>query len=376
MVCRASEEGDAEALATFFRESEWDLSATADNVRGGRLESAATNLSELGVPLPAWLAVQGNRVIGYCGSLPLRLWNGTDELNMYWAKGLMVLPEFRNGPIGFHVLKELSRSVQRMAAVTVQPASKRLFSAIGYRDLGALPNLIKPLSFAGILRNADSARLREARVPAFAAAGVAFAQRVHVARALGWALDLPMRFVMPGVGRAFELNSAAHLGIEEIDELWRRVRPELSAGSVRDGRAIVSRYGDGESNPLYRFGTVRRDGRLVAFGIVRRPRVDGDPRLAGIKVASLSDLLVAPSDTAAIHAAFSVSEQGALAAGAQAVICSASSALLAPIFRRRGYIPFGGTVHFFLRSPAEDVWPSALGDWWLTRGDSDSDGNF
>src|SRR5688572_14507449 len=109
---RVAEDGDAPAVAGFFREV-WDPAATADSVLRGRAESAATNPVEPGLAPPSILALQGERVIGFVGSLPARFWNGGEELPGYWIKGLMVLPEFQGGPIGFLVLREAARRIPR-----------------------------------------------------------------------------------------------------------------------------------------------------------------------------------------------------------------------------------------------------------------------
>jgi len=53
----------------------------------------------------------------------------------------MVLPEYRNGPIGYRVLKELVGQLRRSVVLTVAPASVRLFEALGYANLGVVPNL-------------------------------------------------------------------------------------------------------------------------------------------------------------------------------------------------------------------------------------------
>src|SRR5512138_1676861 len=50
------------------------------------------------------LLIEG-RLAGYIGTLPVRFWDGVQEHSGHWMKGLMVLPQYRNGGIGFLVLR-------------------------------------------------------------------------------------------------------------------------------------------------------------------------------------------------------------------------------------------------------------------------------
>ncbi len=373
--CIAAQDEHSEMLAAFFRET-WDRSATGEKVLASRRHAAEANLAEPGKSPPTWMAVQGDRIIGYCSSLPIRLWNGTAQQPAYWAKGLMVLPEFQNGPIGFKVLKELSNAVPLIAAVTVHPASRRLFAAIGYRDHGALPNMLKPLRAGRIFATADPQRLAASGIPQVATRMLALAQQVRVAGLLGGAIDLGLSLRSGRAPADVTVAEEPALSIQEIDVLWNRVRRDLSAATVRDGAALTARYRDG-ADVVYRCVTVRRSGELCGLMLVRPPRVDGDARLAGIRISSFSDLLVAPSDEAAQTALFAAAESSAKALGADAALCSLSHASLLPLLKQRGYFPRAGNVHFFLRSRDNpSAWPSSLQDWWLTRGDGESDVTF
>ena len=345
-------------------------------VLASRKRAALANLAEPGVAPPTWIAVQGDRIIGYCSSLPIRLWNGSEHRPAYWAKGLMVLPEFQNGPIGFSVLKELTKSVPLIAAVTVHPASRRLFGALGYRDHGALPNMLKPLSAARIFAKADAERLAAAGIPNVATRLLALAQQVRLAGPMGSLVDLGLRVRSGRSPTGLRAGDEPDLAAAEIDGLWHEVRRELSAATVRDGAALIARYRE-NADVTYRWVTIRRGGELRGLMLVRPPRAEGDPRLAGIRISSLSDMLVAPSDAAAQSALFAAGESVAKALGADAALCSVSHASLMPLLRQRCYFPRAGNVHFFLRArERQEQWPSGLAGWWLARGDGESDVTF
>jgi hypothetical protein len=123
---------------------------------------------------------------------------------------------------------------------------------------------------------------------------------------------------------------------------------------------------------------VRRAGAPCGALVLRRPSEDGDPRLRGVRVATLADLLFRPSDPAAGLAVLGAAERLAREQGADAILCSAPHATLGRLLRRQGYLPLPGNVHFFVRDVTGE--PPALAarleEWWLTRGDGESDEAF
>jgi hypothetical protein len=165
----------------------------------------------------------------------------------------------------------------------------------------------------------------------------------------------------------------------QIDGLWQRCRTDYAAAPVRDGKAMLLRYDSNSraADKTYSAVAVYRDQTLLALGWVRRPREQGDARLGGLRMASLSDLLVSPGDLPAINALLVAAEACAASLGAEAILCSASHIALAKPLRRRRYVSIAGNVHFFMRGePASGAWPSTVGQWWLARGDSEADAVF
>ena len=372
------EDSHAQMLAVFFR-CIWDATATTESIIASRAALAAANQSEPGKPPPAAVAIQGERIIGYCGSIAVRWWDGANECSGYWAKGFMVLPEFRNGPLGFMILKELSRSSPLMAAMTVNPASNRLFAAQGYRDMGPLPNRIRPLKLGRILGHINLQQAGAGRLPGWTLRAYGLLQKTRLPTLAGWLADLVLRGSSPKPHATLRINSNATVDQAQIDDLWLRCRTAYPAAPVRDGKAMLLRYDSNsqEADKLYRAVSVYRDGKLVALGWVRRPREQGDPRLGGLRMASLSDLLVRPDDLPAINALLAAAEACAASLGAEAILCSASHIALTKPLRQRRYVSIAGNVHFFMRGePAVGAWPSTVEQWWLARGDSEADAVF
>jgi hypothetical protein len=359
--------GDAGALAGFYRQT-WDPDATAERVRAARRKAAAANTVAPGEEVPTFLFTLDGRVLGHLTTVPLRLWDGRAAHPAYWLKGLMVLPEARNGPVGFLLLREAVRQLPLTLAMAVAPEARRLFGALGFADLGALPDHVRVLEPARVLR----ALGREGAEPPAAAARVprALLRSPAACALLGAAARAGL-----GAWSALADSPRLHRGwvlpelpAGEARRLWVRARAGVRAAAARDAADLEARYGAGG----YRWIGVRESGGLVALGVLRPPSPGGDPRLGGIAVATLSDLVVPPGRPDAARALLATAELAARGLGADALLCSASHRSLRGPLRRRGYLSTGARVHALLRAPGLDL-PGDAGDWWLTRGDGLAD---
>ncbi|MEO8910761.1 MAG: hypothetical protein ABI408_11105 [Gemmatimonadaceae bacterium] len=387
IVTALATEEHADAVAAFYRET-WNPAATAASVVAGIRRSAAQNVAAPGQPTPTALVLAGDRVVGYCGSIPQRLWDGVSERPAYWVKGLMVLPEYRNGPVGYLVVKELSRHLECSTILTVAPAARRLFSALGYTDLGAVTNWTRPLRPSVMVERLDFDALGLNRLPNWVSAGVSAGRRTGIAgltaKLAGLGLDLATGLARLPTAHLDTTGLGAPSRVE-LDELWTTARENLKASPVRDGTYMDSRFGNGGDqgegeenggNP-YTFVTTRDRGRLVGVAVVRKPRATSDTRLKGIRVATVSELVFPIDRAGAGLATLGAIERVARAGGADALTCMTSHPILCGLLRRQGYLRLTGNVHFFLR----DVSGSGrlrtdLGAWWLARGDGESDTSF
>ena len=114
-VIRA-DDANAAQIAEFIQ-LVWDGTATPESVVAARAEGAKRNTVEPGVAPPTYIALQAGRVLGYVTSIPIRLWDGERDWGAYWIKGLMVHPEFRNGPIGYLLLKAATKLADALPVV-------------------------------------------------------------------------------------------------------------------------------------------------------------------------------------------------------------------------------------------------------------------
>jgi hypothetical protein len=295
----------------------------------------------------------------------------------------MVLPEYQGGPIGYAVLREAARHLPRSAALTVAPAARRLFGALGFKDLGAVPNFVRVLRGGRMAARIDLAALGIERGPVLLRRILPFAQRAGFAWLGGGILGAALRG-RAAIGRisatGFGPVAAGFPDGGELDGLWTDHRESLRAGAVRDGRELAFRYGAsaGEDARRYHVASIRRKGRLAGVAVVREPRREGDPRLKGIALASLSDLWFDPRDPKAGLVTLGAAEATARRLGADALLCSTGHAHLRALLGRQGYLETSGNMHLLLRDVTETAagWPLALDQWWVSRGDARSDDVF
>jgi hypothetical protein len=370
----------ATALAPFFREA-WGDVRSADQIRADMLRAAAENPSVPGADLPATAFINDGSVIGYIGTIPATFWNGSVAVQGHWLKGFMVLEAFRSGPVGFAVLKELLKHVGVSGIITVAPPARRLFGAVGYKDCGTLPNYLTPLRSACIARSLDIAALGLG-IPSWLDWSARLAQRIGLAGLAGSfaGVGLSALRATRGSARGLLIDTGGTLPADaELDVLWNDARSSFVSGAVRDGAFLPWRYSPRPA-ATYEAATVREGtppNRVVAVAIVRRPAESPDPRLRGIKVASLSDILFRADAIKAGLAAVAGAERIARRMGADALLCTASHPAIQEVLRRRSFLRLPGNVHLMIRDPK-----SAAGlaldaeSWWVTRGDASSDEVF
>lgn len=375
-LLRASDGHDA-ALAEFFRAT-WNDGATAETVRNARRSAAATNLAFPGEEPPSFLLLQDGKILGYVGTIPVRIWSKGEEHPAHWVKGFWVLPEFRNGPVGFLLLRSALRNLNCSLALTVLPVVIGLSVNLGFSDLGSLENRVRVLRPGNVLQSIRWDEIGFARLPTWLRRAASFSQRIGLAAAAGTCAGVIADLAVTALNR-YPRSVAVSNEVPdpaELDALWLRTRATLSASLVRDARYLGWRYLGQQANE-YCFVSVREGRDLVALAIVRRPRAEGDPRLRGTRVATVSEWIFPLNRPQAGLAALAGAEHVARELGADALLCSATHSRARPLLRRRAYWPAPPNVHLLTRDPAKSCGLSAaLDDWWITRGDSNADEVF
>jgi GNAT superfamily N-acetyltransferase len=366
-------ESGHDALLADFNRQVWDPGATPQSVGAARSETARSNLVAPGTPFPTYLFLHEGRVIGHLSSRPTRIWAGGAETPGYWLKGLHVLPAYRNGPVGLRLVQTAARELQPAMALVVMPAARRLFTALGFRDYGVMPNFVRVLRGSRVVRAADPVRLgfslgrlphavlRTARIPG-------------VDRVAGGLLDAALalwtRFWRLRPGRAPLINQPV---ARDLDALWESARQDLVFAPARSADYLIPRYCATPEMPYEVIGA-SRNGTLEAMAVLRRPRDQGDPRLAGLRVATVAEVLHRPAAFDGGSAVLNECCRRGRQLGADALLCTTAHRSTIRLLLRSGFVRLSGNVHFLARGlPDPDL---TLENALLTRGDSDADEVF
>jgi GNAT superfamily N-acetyltransferase len=357
-------------LDAFFK-TVWPSERRATGDAGGSEPPNAPDQRELS---PSTIAVQDGRIIGYLGTLPLKLWDGSRESNAHWYKGFMVLPEFRNGPLGFGLVREAEKRLPIAVVITVQPASWRLFKAAGLSHVGALDNRLRLLRPGRVIARLNLQTLGVGGLPRGAEPVLQVIQRLRLAGLAGGLVRGALAAwsaARGSAGRRVRTAVVTTITAGEYDGLWSRVRPAIRFAQVRDADYVRQRYDEGRQSG-YSLIEARDPSGLAGFGAIRHPRAEPDPRLAGLSVAVVSDLLFDPNRREIGFALLERAERAAAGLGADALVCSASHPALLAALSSRGYIRIPATLQFLARLDGGRE-AGAMSDWWLLRADGNSD---
>jgi hypothetical protein len=370
-------ETDAATIAEFMRTAGWDANATSEGVGEWLRTSSSLNPFELGAEPPVVGIFVGQRLVACLTSIPTRFWNGTEFATAHWLKGFWVLEQYRDGLIGFLLLKEMLRHVGIAASMPAALMPRRLSVTLGMTDLGAVRNYMEPLRIARILRRLDPHLLKLNGVSNVASIALRFAKIPPVAYAADalinlyfWARRLPSRLAVRGLTTQLTEQLPSDAG---LDTLWTRVRTAVSFCAERSAAYLKWRYERGAKG-RYWFVLSWRGSDLVGLAVVQHPERHDDPRLAGLAIGTVVDVLIDPGCAGALPSVLEAARRWASSQNYDALLFTMSHrAFRAPVLRA-GYIPMRGNIHVMLRDPGGKHGLSLnLDDWMVTRGDAWSD---
>jgi hypothetical protein len=371
-------EKDADAIAEFMLSAEWDADATADSVRRWLRTTAAQNVFEPGASPPTAGVFIGAHLVAILTSIPARFWNGKAFAAGHWLKGFWVLEQHRDGLIGYMLLKEMLKHVGLVASMPAALAPRRLSVALGMNDLGAVRNYIEPLRIARILSRLNPELLRLNGVSKPASIALKFAKAPPVAYASQALISLALTALrLPGAlaARDLTMQISEQLPSEaDLDSLWTRARTTVISCATRSGAYLRWRYEQHGTDRRYWFASCWRRAELVGVAVLQPPDRLDDPRLLGLVIGSMVDLMLDPGCPGAMPGLFSVVRRQARSLNYDALLLTESHRALRTSLLREGYVPMRGNIHVMLRDPGGEHGLSLnLDDWMVTRGDAWSD---
>lgn len=368
-------DADAADLAGFIRQV-WDPGATAESVLEGRRRLAA-RIVDGGTHIPTVLLRVDGAVVGHLTSLPERVAFGGRQRPISWLVGFHVLPEYRNGPVGVLIAKEMLRIAPHSMCSMVLDAPLRIYTALGWRHLGTVPDLVCVLDGAAVAKRVDPRRFGAL---AKGARLLDAARRTGLAPLGGGAASALARWWASTAPRATGLefvvgDAAAFSAVRDADALWERCAHAIPASVVRDGHRVRHRFGDAPGRYVVVEAWAR--SRLAGWAVVRRPRAEGDERLGGVRVAPIADLMFDPARpalaAALVHAAVDTVRREGMA---EAVIASSPDRRLRAVLQRAAFVPAGATLHLVAHPSVLPDPAPAFDAWWHARGDGDADQSF
>ena len=374
---RRLDERDVDAIAQFMRSAGWNANATPNGVREWLRTAAAQNPFDPGAGPPLVGVFVGPLLVACLNSIPTRFWNGKDSAPAHWLKGFWVLEQHRDGLIGYLLLKEMLKHVELAASMPAALVPRRLSVALGMLDLGAVRNYIAPLRIARILRKLDPKLLELNRVPKSASIALIFAKIPPVAYAVEALISLGLAGArLPSVlaARALTTQLAEQLPSEsDLDSLWDRARGAGSCCASRSGAYLRWRYQRG-ANDRYWFALCWRQAELVGLAVLQHPERLDDPRLAGLLIGSVVDLVLDPGCPNGLSSVLGAARHWARSLHYDALLLTMSHLALRGPILKSGYVPMPGNIHLMLRDPGgkHGLSPN-LDAWMVTRGDAWSD---
>jgi hypothetical protein len=376
-ACRLGET-DADAIAEFMRSAGWDANATADSVRRWLRTTAAQNPFEPGASPPTAGVFIGLHLVAILTSIPARFWNGKEFAPGHWLKGFWVLEQHRDGLIGYMLLKEMLKHVGLAASMPAALAPRRLSAALGMIDLGAVRNNIEPLRIARMIRKLDPQLLKLNGVSKPASIALKFAKIPPLAYAAEALVSMGLAALrLPGAWAARDLTT--QLGEQlpseiDLDSLWARARTVVNSCATRSGTYLRWRYEQHGTDRRYWFASCWRRAELVGIAVVQPPDRLDDPRLAGLVIGTIVDLVLDPSCPGAMPSLLGAVRRWARSLNYDALLLTGSHRALRSPLLKAGYMPMRGNIHVMLRDPgAKHGLSLNLDDWMVTRGDAWSD---
>jgi hypothetical protein len=375
-------EADAGSIAEFFRASGWDAQATPDGTLGMLRAAAAGNPFEPGTAPPTVGVFIGSRLVAYLSSIPTRFWNGSEYAPAHWLKGFWVLEEYRNGPVGFLLLKEMLKHVGIAASLPAALVTRQLSAALGMCDLGAVRDYVEPLHPARILRKLDFGQLEHlSGLPAMVSLAARVARIPPIGDLAGALVTLGLTLLrLPGAWSARGLRTELSERLPQqaaLDGLWVRAQRAPGCSATRSGAYLRWRYESGASGhgkAHYCFATAWRAAELVGLAVLAQPQRRDDARIRGLGIGSVVDLVLDPGCPGALHGVLAVARRWAQGASYDALLLTVSRRALRGSLLRAGFIPTPGNIHLLLRDPgARHGLSTDLDAWMVTRGDAWSD---
>jgi Acetyltransferase (GNAT) family len=331
---------------------------------------------------PIFLFLKGPEVIGHIATVPVWLHSPSGNHMAYWVVGFMVLPEYRNGPIGPLLIKKVNETLDCALTLHVEDAPLKIFKGLGWKHAGVIPQYVLVCDTYAFLKNirlGQVPRLRDRNGTGSTLLSAMLARppvRLVVAFLASIALkvfSLAAAILKPARGSGTVTEESGF--DESYNLLWEKVARKYDALVVRNRSYLEFRYGTRMRN--YRLLAYREKGELLGYCIVKMKQFTDDPRMGRMRVGTIVDCLFDPADLRGLQSLLTDAMRLCKREAVETIFCTASYAPLRRLLRVNGFIEIPGNLNFAYLDKMKSVQPDiSLDSWHLMRGDSDADANF
>lgn len=201
-----------------------------------------------GDELQAWICSRNGAIVGSQGGIPFRLKEGDRLHPACWAVDLMVEPEWRLRGVGPALMEAQTRANGLVAGVGISDAAYRANLRGGWRDLGEIPNYVRPNDVDWSLRQVGLKGWRSVAARSVARPAVALTRLGSglVARTMGTELHPISRFD------------------QRVDRVWATAARKYAVIAARDYRALA-----------WRFDAFPNAHHIARYYLMQRERVRG-----------------------------------------------------------------------------------------------------
>jgi len=358
----------------------------ADTSTNGGLDPAdhavSTQKKEESQKAPTFLFLKDEEILGHITTKSVRLLCNSRLSPANWVVGLMVLPEYRKGPVGPFLIKKVNETLELAMTLHVEDAALRIFKGVGWKHLGVIPQYVNLLHAYRLFSNVRIGQMAFLR--RYSTVGSNWLERIvsHPLIRLLMALlsSLFCRSLSLGTALFRPSHGPGNVSEEEAfdvtyDALWERVGGKFDALVVRDRAYLEARYGKRMKH--YRLLACRHKGDLLGYCILKIKHFDSDSRMGNTRMGTIIDCLFDPGDLRVLQALVAAAIKLFKRERVDIIFGTASHSQVQKLLSLNGFIKVPGNLNFAYHDRIDIIRKDLrLTSWHLMRGDSDADANF
>ena len=356
----------------------WDKSATVENYLSARASQFVSNpyMKENGAPVA--LLIDNNKVVGQCNSTPCKLWNGKQELIMFWNSGLHLSNECRGKGLGLALPQKMTERLPIVTGFFVVPQQLRTHQKLGYHIIGKIPDFMKLYKPYRFFLNINLDVIEQ--IPDLAKKIIQWNNNViRIPLACCFAAAIKFYQLVRKITNSRGDNKRISFSFVDdfdsrIDQLWDMVKPSIHYAQVRNSAYMNWQF---KADKGWKKIIMKENDKVLGFALVAVRKNKTNDKFANMKIVSTIDLLWDFSRDDILNQYFEFIDTYAKYQDADMAFCSINHLTAKKQLKFSGYINIPDSVYFVVRSQRPEIKLSGRKeDWFFTRGDADAAGSL